>query len=388
MLDFEFISPTKIYFGKDKEKQIGEILYQHHKKRCLIVYGQSSIFKLGLYDLVKASLNEYHIECYELGGILPNPRIDKVREGVKIVKDYDIDSLLAIGGGSVIDTAKLIGVSALVDFDPWEFFLGKKPIDTIDVYTILTISAAGSELSNSCVINNPQYHLKRGFNSDIIRPKVAILNPALTFSVSKYQTACGIVDILMHTLERYLVLDDSPLAFSLAEGLMKTVLEYGKIAYLAPTNYEARAVLMLSSSLSHNGLTGMGSKMYFTVHKLEHELSGFYEEIAHGAGLSVLFLAWARYLVNDYPELFKKLAINVLGIDNIGDDLVIANKGIDYLEDYFKFLNMPTRLRDFNITNLDIEGMANSVTANKLQKVVGFKELSFEDVLKIYQLSL
>ena len=389
MINFEFISPTKIYFGKDVvDNNLSKELKERKYQRCLLVYGKSSIFKMGLYDKVINILKDDNIQCWELGGVEANPKIELVRKGVEIIDKHDIDIILAVGGGSVIDTAKLIGVSKDIDFDPFEFNLGnKKPSKSIDVFTILTISAAGSELSNSCVISNDELKLKRGFNSDLIRPKVSFLDPTLTYSVSKYQTACGIVDILMHTLERYIVLDESEITHNMAEGLMRTVIQMGPIAYNDPTNYDARSNLMLASSLSHNGLTSLGVKMFFTVHKLEHELSGFYPEVAHGAGLAILWPAWARYVVNKFPEKFAKLAHNVLNIEKTDDLLFDALKGIDYLEKFFKSIGMPTRLRDLNIDSFDYDGMALSATSNKTKKVLGIIDLDYNDIVNIYKMS-
>lgn len=297
MLNFEFVSPTKIFFGRDTELNVGNILKGYNIKKVLLHYGQKSIFKTGLYDRVVTSLKNAGIEYVELGGVEPNPKIDKVREGVTLARENNVELVLAVGGGSVIDSAKAIAAGFYADFDPWCFNAHTKTVEkALPVGVILTISAAGSELSNSCVISNPETNVKNGFNSDLIRPKFAIMNPCLTFSVSKYQTACGVVDILMHTLERYLS-DVSGVSFSdeMALGLVRSMLASGKTVINDPENYEARANIMIASSFSHNGLTGLGSKMYFTVHKLEHAVSGLFDNVAHAAGLSVLFPAWAEY---------------------------------------------------------------------------------------------
>lgn len=386
MINFNFESPTRIHFGKGVEKEVCKNIVDSGYHKCLLVYGKGSIFKLGLYDILIKGFKENNIQYYELGGIEANPKIDKVRTGVSIVKENNIDLILAVGGGSVIDTAKSIGVGACVDFDPYLFNMGlKKPEQSVPVWTILTISAAGSELSNSCVISDPERNLKRGFNSDIIRPEVSFLNPELTYSVSPYQTACGIVDILMHTLERYLVEDDFTITKNIAAGVMKTVLAEGKIVLEKPFDYDARANLMLASSLSHNGLTNLGLKMFFTVHKLEHELSGFYDEVAHAAGLSILYPAWARYVVKNHQKLFQKFAVEVLGLGSTNDSLKDALMGIDYLENYFKEIGMPTRLSDLNIPSIDILAMAKSATDNGQKEILGIDNLTMDDVIKIYE---
>lgn len=389
MVNFEFYSPTKIFFGKDVELKVGNVIKEKGYKKVLLHYGKSSIIKSGLYDRIINSLKENQIDYLELGGVEPNPKIDLVRKGVQLVKEEKVDLILAVGGGSVIDSAKLIGVGAKSMVDPWLYSIQKEtPLETVDLMVILTIAAAGSELSNSCVITNPDVTLKRGFNSEIIRPKYAFLNPELTYSVSKFQTGCGIVDILMHTLERYLVHEeDANLTFRFAEGLMKTVLEEGLKAINNPFDYTSRANLMLASSLSHNGLTGMGVKWFFTVHKLEHELSGFYDEVAHAAGLSILYPAWARFISKKNSKKLAMFARNVMNIENSGDDFVDANKGIDKLEDYFELIGMPTRMTDLGLTNVKIEEMADSATDFGKKCVLGIENLDKYDIIEIYKTS-
>lgn len=386
MLNFEFQSPTKIFFGKGVENKLGEVLKEAGHHKVLLHYGMGSIFKSGLYDKLMASLKEAGLEVFELGGVEANPKIDLVRKGVALVKEKGIDAVVACGGGSVIDSAKLIAVAGTSDVDPWEYSMHHEQVSsTLDLAVVLTISAAGSELSNSCVISNPVNNLKRGFNSDLIRPKWAFMNPDLTYSVSKYQTACGVVDILMHTFERYLTYDNAPLTRNMANGLIKTVIEKGLICYNEPNNYDARADIMLASSLSHNGLTGLGIKMFFTVHRLEHEVSGFYPSVAHGAGLAVLFPVWAKEMIPAHAKLFSDFAINALGIKDCGDEIKNANLGIDYLRTYFTELGMPKSLQEFGIKLEDLSKMALSATQDGKQKVLGITDLEYEDVLKIYQ---
>ena len=387
MNNFEFISPTKIFFGKDVELQVGRVIKEYGYQRVLLHYGKNSIFKSGLYDKITNSLNENNIVYYELGGVEPNPKIDLVRKGIEIVKKEKIDLILAVGGGSVIDSAKLIGVGSKTESDPWLFNIQKiTPKSSTDLMVILTIAAAGSELSNSCVITNPLYSLKRGFNNDLIRPKFAFLNPELTYSVSLKQTGCGIVDILMHTIERYLVTEeDAHLTFSLAEGLMKTVLNEGLKVIENPKDYTARANLMLAGSLSHNGLTELGVKKFFTVHKLEHELSGFYDQVAHAEGLSILFPAWARFLAQKEPKQLARFARNVMMIETTNDDYSDALEGINKLEKYFIKIGMPTRLIDLGLENVLYEEMANSATDNGKKEVLGIVNLSKYDIIKIYK---
>ena len=385
MNDFIFYSPTKVYFGKNKEIEIGKIVNEFNFKKVLLVYGQNSIKKIGLYDKVINSLLEYNIKYLELSGIEPNPKLSKVKEGIKLIKEEQVDLILAVGGGSVIDTAKAIACGVYLKEDPWCLNAHTvTPKEALPIGVILTISAAGSELSNSCVISHDETKVKSGFNSDLIRPKFAVLNPELTFTVSKYQTACGIVDILMHTLERFLN-DVSNQYFTdeLAIGIMRTVLECGKIAYEDPFNYDARAALMLASSYSHNGLTGLGGNFYFTVHKLEHEISGTFDEVAHAAGLSVLYSGWALTVYDKLTHKFAMFARRVLDI-NIIDDLECAKEGIIKLKEYFKSIGMPVTFKELNISEDDFEPMANRITKNDTVFVPGFVKLDKKLVLSIF----
>lgn len=389
MNNFDFYSPTKIYFGKERENEIGYIIKSFGYCRIMLHYGQNSIKKNGLYERIVKSLNENSIEYVELGGVLPNPKVSLVREGVKMAREAKIEMILAIGGGSVIDSTKAIACAYYLDVDPWCLNAHEvTPVKALPIGCILTISAAGSELSNSCVITNDKTNVKSGFNSDLIRPKFSILNPELTYTVSKYQTGCGIVDILMHTLERYLTNSGtSDLTWGFGEGLLKAVLNAGEKAIVDPTDYEARATLMLASSFSHNGLTGLGSKMYFTVHKLEHEISGTFDHVAHGAGLAVLFPAWALYVYQDFPALFSRLAYNVFGINKDFNEMDASLAGLNYLKAYFKRLGMPLTLKELGITEADFAPMAARLTKNNTSKILGIKDLDQDDILAIFKLA-
>lgn len=388
MLNFEFYSPTKIYFGRNQELEVGRIIKEYGFKKVLIHYGQSSIKKIGLYDKIVSSLNNHQIDFIELGGVEPNPKIDLVYKAVRLCKNHKVDFILAIGGGSVIDSAKACAVGACTDEDPWRFNLHEiKPKKSLPVGVILTISAAGSELSNSCVISNQDGGWKRGFNHDLIRPLFAVMNPELTFSVSKYQTGCGIVDILMHTLERYF--NDVPnvdLTDQISQGLLKAVIDAGRIAINYPNDYEARATLMLASSLSHNGLTGLGGRTYFTVHRLEHEISGMFDEVAHGAGLAVLFPAWAKYVYHQYLEKFAQFAYQVMKVDKSLPLDIASRQGIDLLEAYFREIGMPTRFSDLGIDENSFEEMANKALG-KNQVLAGIVPLDKKMIIDIFELA-
>ncbi len=389
MLDFEFCSPTKIYFGDRKEREVGEIIKSYGFRKVLFHYGKNSIKEIGLYDKVISSFKKAKLEFVELGNVEANPKLSLVKKGIELAKKEEVDFILAVGGGSVIDSAKAIACGVYLDCDPWLLNSHEvTPTKAFPIGTILTISAAGSELSNSCVITNDETNVKSGFNSDLIRPLFSILNPKLTYSVSKYQTACGIVDILMHTVERYLTdKGNNEFAMNIGEGLLKAVIDAGRVAIKDPTDYEARSTLMIASSFSHNGLTGLGSKMYFTVHKLEHEITGMFDNVAHGAGLSVLFIAWAKYVFMDSIYLFSRLGYNVFNIDKSKDEKTAAFLTIFHFETYFKELGMPTTLEELNIDESKLEFLADRITKGDTVELPGIRNLNKNDIMNIFNLA-
>ena len=361
MNNFVYYTPTKVFFGKGEELKIGQILAEYGVKKILLHYGKSSIKKSGLYDVIVEKLKEANIEFVELGGVEPNPKLSLVLKGVEIVKREKVDLILAVGGGSVLDSSKAISAGAKVDFSPWKFSIGEEKVkDRIPVGSILTISAAGSDMSNSCVITNDETKEKRGFSSDFNRPLFSILNPELTYSVNKWQTACGVVDIMMHTLERYFSNGDDKeeLTDNLALGLLKAVYDAGKIVINNPTDYDARATLMWANSLSHNGLTGCGKVYFMAVHQMEHELSGMYDNISHGAGLAILWPQWAMNSYKASPKRFLRLAYEVLGIIPSGNEEKDIIEGISSLKAYFKSLGMPTSLREVNVEKDKLKDLA------------------------------
>jgi len=360
VLNFVYNVPTKVFFGKDQELKIGQILKDYGINRVLLHYGKDSIKKSGLYDKIVAKLKENDIFFIELGGVHANPELDLVLKGVKLCKENNIELVLAVGGGSVIDSSKAIALGAKVDFSPWKFSIKEEtPKDRIFVGTILTISAAGSDMSDSCVITNTDTGEKRGFSSDFNRPLFSILNPELTYSVSKYQTACGIVDIMMHTLERYISLGEpTEITDNIAIGLLKTVYDYGKIAIEDPKNYDARANLMWANSLSHNSLTGLGRKYFMSVHQMEHELSGMYTDIAHGAGLAVLWPGWAMKVYKAAPERFLRLSYEVIGIKPSNDKNKDIEDGIKAIRKFFNEIGMPDTLRQLNVKEDTLKELA------------------------------
>ncbi len=365
MIDFDFVSPTKIYFGNNKEELIGQICLDGGYKKVYIVIGQGSVKRTGLLDRVLASLDKAGIKYQILEGVRANPTIDLCHKGIEEARVFAPNLILGIGGGSVMDTAKNIAVGYFYAGDSFDFNLHKaKPKKALPVGVILTIAASGSELSNSCVIQDDEKQIKRGFNDDLVRPVFAIENPKLTYSVSKVQTAYGIVDIMMHTLERYFngSSNNEP-ADGFAEALLRSVIKAAKTVMDNPTDYDARAVLMLMSSLSHNDITSIGKGKMLFVHQIEHAVSGVYPQVAHAAGLAVLFPAWAKYYVNYDTDKFASLAINVFGIHKM-NKLDTAKAGIQELEKLFTSLNMPKTFKDLGIDKVDVELLANLVTDN------------------------
>ncbi|HNX16009.1 MAG TPA: iron-containing alcohol dehydrogenase [Bacilli bacterium] len=371
MIDFNFEIKTKLYFGKGKAEMIGEILNTKNAKKVLVILGQSSVRKSGLLELVLASLESHHIQYELLEGVRPNPTIDLVYQGLGIAKSFQPDYLLPIGGGSVIDTAKLISVGYYYSGDCFDYNRHvAAPVKGLPIGVILTISASGSEMSTSCVIQDDKNMFKAGFNSEFVRPDFAIEDPELTFSVNPIQTGYGIVDIIMHTLERYLSpSSENEIADSLSEGLLRAVIEAGRIAISNPLDYQSRATLMLASSLSHNGLTSIGKKYAMPVHQLEHALSGVYPHVAHAAGLAVLFPAWAKQYLPYEVDKFDQFARNVFD-SHLTDKYENAKKGIELLKDYFVFLHMPQSYKDLNIENPNIELLVQKFT-NDGTRIVG-----------------
>lgn len=393
MNNFNYYTPTKIVFGANTENQVGSLIKEQKCQKVLIHYGGQSAIKSGLLDRVKASLKVANIDYIEIGGVVPNPRLSLVYQGIELCKKENVDFILAVGGGSVIDSAKAIGYGVTNSGDVWDFYeYTRKPDSCLPIGVILTIAAAGSEMSNSSVITNDNGGIKRGYSSDYARPKFAIMNPELTMTLPPYQTSCGIVDILMHTMERYFTNQGtSDLTDSLAESLLKTVMHYGTILMEEPNNYKARAEIMWASSLSHNGLMACGTKDNgdWSTHKLEHELSGMYD-IAHGAGLAAIWASWARYVYKDGQERFLKFAQNVMDIPYTKDDATTIILGINKMESYFESLNMPT-----SITKLGIKPVAEDLIkmSKKCSKAVNgscgsIKKINETDMLTIYKNAL
>ena len=384
MLDFTYYAPTKVLFGKGRHREAGAVIKEYGFKKIMLQYGKGSIKKSGLYDEIMESLKENGIEVVEMGGVEPNPKLSFVREAAEAAKAEKVEMILAVGGGSVIDSSKATACGAVTERDVWEFSSRKAtPAAALPVGCVLTIAAAGSEMSSSCVLTNTEINVKRGFNSDFNRCRFAICNPELTYTVSKYQTACGIVDIMSHTMERYFtVCEPTDLTDRIAEGLLKAVISAGKVLMSEPDNYEARATVMWASSLSHNDLTGCGRENSLAEHQLEHALSGKYDFIAHGAGLAVLFPAWARFVCKANPSRFAQFAERVFDVSG-KDELSAAESCAGCMEEYFKTLGMPSRLREFGIPE-DSEALAELCTFGRTRTVKSYVDLDYDKIRQIF----
>lgn len=392
MENFAYYTPTKVVFGKDEEKNVGKLAKDFGAKKVLIHYGGGSAVRSGLIDRIKTSLSEENIAFVELGGVKPNPRLSLIYEGIKLAKENGVDFILAVGGGSVIDSAKGIGYGvANPDIeDVWDLYIGKKKTQKCaPIGVVLTIAAAGSEMSSGSVVTKEDEQLKRSYGCDNARPKFAIMNPELTYTLPKYQIACGVVDIMMHTMERYFSpVGNLELTDKIAEGLLRTMLKYGKLSLENPTNYEARAEIMWASSLAHNGLTGCGGIGDWSTHQLEHDLGGVYD-IAHGAGLSAVWGSWARYVFKENPRRFAQFAENVFGIEKIGTDEEMAIKGIEAMENFYKEIEMPISISEtgINLSDEDVEMLAEKCSNNGTRYIGSFKKLFKEDMAKIYSMA-
>lgn len=392
MENFIYSTPTMVYFGKGEELNVGKIVKGYNPSKVLIHYGGKSALASGLIDKVRQALSAEGIAYVELGGVQANPELPLVRKGIDLCLREKVDFVLAVGGGSVMDSSKAIANgTANPDIDVWDFSLGKvTPAKTLKKGAILTLSAAGSEMSNSCVITNPETHEKRGYGCECNRMNFAIENPELTYSVNAYQTACGIVDISMHTIERYFCPGaDTPLTDSIAEAVIKNVFQTGLTAMKNPTDYEARATLMWASSLAHNGLTQCGRKTQLVVHQLEHEVSGIYPQVAHGAGLAAIWCHWARTVYRANIPRWLQYASRVWNLDiNFDHPEKTIEDAINLQEHYYAAIGMPINLRSLGVKQEDLAPMALACSRNKSRVLLGDMPLDYDGILKVFQRAL
>ena len=391
MQNFEYYTPTKVVFGRGAELKTGELIKEQGAKKVLLHYGGGSAERSGLLGRIRESLEEAGISYVELGGVQPNPRLSLAKKGIELAKEEGVDFILAVGGGSVIDSAKCIGYGLYNGGDVWDFYIHKREVTgCTPVGAVLTIAAAGSEMSNSCVISNEDGNLKRGYKSNFCRCRFAVLNPELTFTLGKYQTACGCVDMMMHIFERYFTTaKDTTITDGMCESILRTILYYAPKAVEEPENYEARAQIMWAGSLAHNGLLGCGMTEDWASHQLEHELSAMFD-VAHGAGLAAVWGSWARYVMDVCPERFAHFAEVVAGIPaNVQDPRQTALDGIEAMEQFFKRLGMPTRVHEMGIdlTDEQIEELAYRCSFQDTRTIGGFKKLGRADMAEIYRMA-
>lgn len=356
MFDFQYYAPTKVVFGRESVAKVGALAAEQGAAKVLIHYGGKSAVRSGLLDRVKASLDEQGLAHIELGGVVPNPRLSLVREGAELCQKEGVDFLLAVGGGSVIDSTKAMAYAlGEPDKDVWELYTKvRQPRASFPIGVVLTIAAAGSEMSDSSVITNWETGEKRGCNSNLCRPRFAVMDPQLTATLPDYQTQAGCADIMMHTMERYFTQGGNlALTDAMAEGLLRTVMKNALILHRDPADYQARSEVMWASSLSHNGLMGCGSSGGdWACHGLEHELSGMFD-VTHGAGLAAIWGAWARYVYRDCLPRFVQFAVNVMGVVPGSDDEATALSGIGAMEEFFRSIGMPTNLRELGLALTD-----------------------------------
>ena len=390
MKDFNFYAPTRVVFGRESEAKLPELIKQYGGTKVLIHYGGGSARRYGLLDKVEQMLHEADIDFVELGGVVPNPLLSKVKEGIGLCCREGVDFILAVGGGSVIDSSKAIGYGVPYEGDVWDFWDGKAvPQVSLPLGVILTIPAAGSEMSSSTVITQDEGMLKRGFNSDLCRCKFAIMNPERTYTLPPYQTAAGATDIMMHTMERYFSkYEDAMLTDAIAEALLKTVMTAAKEVMVVPDDYKHRAAIMWASSLSHNDLTECGTEKDFACHKLEHELSGMFG-VTHGAGLAAIWGSWARYVMDKHLTRFVKFAVNVMGVmQDFTDPRATALRGIEAMEQFFKSIGMPICIEDLlnrQMTEDEIDELVDKCSRDGKMNIGAMEVLTPKDMKAIYK---
>jgi len=392
MKDFNYYSPTQVVFGRQSEEAVAELVKKYGGTKVLVHYGGGSAKRSGLLDKMLRLLDEGGVQHVELGGVVPNPLLSMVYKGIELCRKEGVDFILAIGGGSVIDSSKAIAYGVKYDGDVWDFWDGKAvPQAALPIGTVLTIPAAGSELSDSCVITKDDGLLKRGVNSDLCRCRFAIMNPERTFTLPPYQTAAGATDIMMHTMERYFCkYQDMTLTDSLAEALLRTVKDCTIDVLRDPEDYRARAQIMWAGSLSHNNLMECGLEKDFATHRLEHELSALFG-VTHGAGLAAIWPSWARYMLPRHTSRFVQFAVNVMGVENdFTSPEQTAEKGIRAMERFYKEIGMPTTIKELlgrDITDEEIELMADKCSRGNTITVGTLERLGREEMVKIYKMA-
>ncbi|MFA5535768.1 MAG: iron-containing alcohol dehydrogenase [Bacillota bacterium] len=391
MLNFDFLNSTRLIFGQDRHKEIGSLLKPHTKK-VLLHYGSGSIKRNGIYQAVIASLQENEVGYVELGGVKPNPRLKLVYEAIELCKREQVDFILAVGGGSVIDSAKAIAMGVLNKGDVWDYYITRKELKgVLPIATILTIPAAGSESSPNTVITNEEQELKLGYGNDKLRPLFSVVNPELFITLPPNQIANGVADMMSHIMERYFTNTlHTDLIDGLCESALKTIMKQALILKKDPKNYNAWAEIALAGNVAHNGLLGLGRMGDWACHAIEHELSAIYD-VAHGAGLAVITPAWMKYVYQTNIAMFMQFAVNVMGVEgSYREPEALILEGIERLKDFFIRMGLSVTLTELGIDDENFELMARKATGlnrGKEHLIGGLKKLNSEDVLAIYTLA-
>lgn len=392
MKDFVYFAPTEVIFGRESEEQVAQMVRKHGGHKILVHYGGQSAKKSGLLDKICCLLKADGIDFIMLGGVVPNPRLSLVHEGIELCRKEGIDMILAIGGGSVIDSSKAIAYGVPYDGEVWDFFCGKAtPIAALPVGCVVTNPASGSEMSDSCVITNEETKDKRGYSSQLGRCKFSISDPERTFTLPPYQTAAGVADIMMHTMERYFSNDmDMDLTDSIAEALLRTMIENAYKVMANPKDYRARAQIMWGGSLTHNGLTECGLKRDWACHKMEHELSGMFD-VTHGAGLTAIWGSWARYVYKHNVQRFVQYVVNVMGVKNdFSDPEGTALRGIEVMEQFYRRIGMPVNLLELlgrEVKDSEIKELARRCSHDGSITIGGLMVLEQKDIETIYKMA-
>ena len=392
MRDFVYHAPTEVVFGKQSEEKVAGLVKKYGGHKVLVHYGGKSAQKSGLLDKICGLLRDGGVDFVCLGGVVPNPRLSLVHQGIDLCRQEGVDFILAIGGGSVIDSAKAIACGVPYDGEVWDFYLGKaSPKCYLPVACVLTIPAAGSEMSESSVITNEDGDVKLGYSNQLSRPKFAIMNPVRTFTLPPYQTAAGVTDMIMHTMERYFSHDDDmDLTDAIAEALMRDLMDNVFKVLADPEDYRARAQIMWGGSLAHNDLTGCGLTGDWATHEIEHELSGMFD-VTHGAGLAAIWPSWARYVYKENVSRFVRFAVNVLGVpQDFTDPEGTALKGIEAMERFYHAIGMPVNIHELigkEVSEDEIREMARKCTRGHKITQGSFKVLGSEDIEAIYRMA-
>ena len=392
MKDFNYYAPTEVVFGENSEEQVAALVKKYGGTKVLVHYGGKSAERSGLLDKICGLLTEGGIAFKKLGGVVPNPRLSLVHEGIKLCREEGIDFILAVGGGSVIDSSKAIAYGVPYEGEVWDFYLGKdKATKMLPVACVLTIPAAGSEMSEASVITNEDGDVKLGYSNNLSRPKFAIMNPKRTFTLPPYQTAAGVTDMMMHTMERYFTKDDDmDLTTDIAEAMLRSMKDAIFAVLKNPEDYRYRAQIMWGGSLMHNGLTGCGVTDDWATHQLEHELSGMFD-VTHGAGLAAIWPSWARYVMHENLSRFVRFAVNLMDVPNdFTDPEGTALKGIEAMERFYHAIGMPINIKELigkDITDEEIKEMTRKCSRNYQHTCGQLKVLKAEDMENIYKMA-